>query len=58
MERAALPYVAERDTPLGRCAKELSGRAHRNVALVAFANQLGMLRRGERFAVTEPPVAA
>ena len=29
--RAALPYVAERDTPLGRWAKELSSRAHRNV---------------------------
>jgi len=29
--RAALPYVAERHTPLGRWAKELSSRAHRNV---------------------------
>ena len=38
--RAALPYVAERDTPLGRWAKELMSRAHRNVAVVAFANKL------------------
>jgi transposase len=55
--RAALPYVAERDTPLGRWAKALSSRAHRNVAIVAFANKLAriawaVLRRGERFAVT------
>ena len=58
--RAALPYVAERDTPLGRWAKELSRRAHRNVAIVAFANKLAriawaVLRRGERFAVTGMP---
>jgi transposase len=33
--RAALPYVAERDTPLGRWAKELMNRTHRNVAVVA-----------------------
>jgi transposase len=55
--RAALPYVAERDTPLGRWAKGLLSRAHRNVAIVAFANKLAriawaVLRRGERFAVT------
>ena len=61
--RAALPYVAERDTPLGRWAKELSGRAHRNVAIVAFANKLAriawaVLRRGERFAATGMPAAA
>jgi hypothetical protein len=61
--RAALPYVAERDTPLGRWAKELSRRAHRNVAIVAFANKLAriawaVLRRGERFAVTGMPAAA
>jgi transposase len=35
--RAALPYVAKRDTPLGRWAKGLLGRAHHNVAVVAFA---------------------
>ena len=55
--RAALPYVAERDTPLGRWAKGLMSRAHRNVAVVAFANKLAriawaVLRRGERFAAT------
>ncbi len=53
--RAALPYVAERDTPLGRWAKGLMSRAHRNVAVVPFANKLAriawaVLRRGERFA--------
>src|SRR5271163_1510693 len=61
--RAALPYVAGRDTPLGRWAKELMSRAHRNVAVVAFANKLAriawaVLRRGERFAVTGMPVVA
>ena len=37
--RAALPYVAERDAawPMGR---GLASRAHRNVAIVAFANKL------------------
>jgi transposase len=53
--RAALPYVAERDTPLGRWAKGLLGRAHRNIAVVAFANKLARIawavrRRGEPFA--------
>jgi len=53
--RAALPHVAERDTPLGRWAKALMMRAHRNVAVVAFANKLAriawaVLWRGERFA--------
>jgi hypothetical protein len=55
--------VAERDTPLGRWAKELMSRAHRNVAVVAFANKLAriawaMLRRGERLVVTGMPVVA
>jgi transposase len=54
--RAALPHVAERDTPLGRWAKGLLGRAHHNVAVVALANKLAriawaVLRRGETFAV-------
>jgi len=53
--RAAMPYVAERDTPLGRWAKALLARAHPNVAIVAFANKLAriawaVLRRGEAFA--------
>jgi transposase len=52
--RAALPHVAERDTPLGRWAKGLLGRAHQNVAVVALANKLvriawAVLRRGQRF---------
>jgi transposase len=60
--RAALPYVAERDTPLGRWAKALLERAHRNVAVVAFANKLAriawaVLRRGERFVATGMPRA-
>jgi transposase len=55
--------VAERDTPLVRWAKELMSRAHRNVAVVAFANKLAriawaVLRRGGRFAVTGMPAAA
>jgi transposase len=61
--RAALPCVVERNTPLGRWAKDLSSRAHRNVAIVAFANKLAriawaVLRREERFAVTGMPGAA
>jgi transposase len=61
--RAALPYVAERDTPLGRWAKALRMRAHHNVAVVAFANKLAriawaVLRRGERFAAKGAPSAA
>ena len=53
--RAALPPVAERDTPLGWWAKGLTSRAHRNIAVVAFANKLAriawaILRRGETFA--------
>ena len=58
-----MPYVAERDTPLGRWAKELMSRAHRNVAVVAFANKLAriawaVLRRKERFAAAGLPTAA
>ena len=61
--RAALPYVAERDTPLGRWAKALLERAHRNVAVVALANKLArlawaVLRRVERFVATGMPRAA
>ena len=60
--RAALPSIAERDTPLGRWAKALLGRAHRNVAVVAFPTRLAsiawaVLRRQERFAA-EPTSAA
>jgi len=61
--RAALPHVAERDTPLGRWAKALMMRAHRNVAVVAFANKLAriawaLLRRGERFEASGMPATA
>src|ERR1700722_14345849 len=54
--RAALPHVAERDTPIGRWAKALLDRAHHNVAVVAFANKLAritwaVLRHGETFTV-------
>ncbi len=61
--RAALPHVAEHDTPLGRWAKGLMSRAHRNVAVVAFANKLAriawaVLRRGERFAASGVSMAA
>jgi transposase len=61
--RAALPHVAERDTPFGRWAKDLSSRAHRNVAIFAFANKLArtawvVLRRKERFAAAGLPMAA
>ena len=61
--RAALPYVAERNTPLGRWAKALLSRVHPNVAVVALANKLAriawaVLRRGETFAVKGLPLAA
>jgi transposase len=61
--RAALPHVAECDTPVGRWAKALLERAHPNVAIVAFANKLAriawaVLRRGERFVVRGLPLAA
>jgi transposase len=61
--RAALPYVAERDTPLGRWAKSLLSRAHPNVVVVAFANKLAriawaVLRRGEPFSAKGVSLAA
>jgi transposase len=61
--RAALPHVAERNTPLGRWAKALMARTHHNVAVVAFANKLAriawaVLRRGEPFNATEILAAA
>lgn len=61
--RAALPYVAEKDTPLGRWAKALMDRVHHNVAVVAFANKLAritwaVLRHGENFVANRLPVAA
>jgi transposase len=38
--RAALPYVAEKDTALGRWAKSLLSRVHQNVAVVAMSRGL------------------
>ena len=60
--RAALPHVAEKDTALGRWAKNLLSRVHQNVAVVAFANKMAriawaVLRRGETFAMREVPQA-
>lgn len=61
--RAALPYLAERDTALGRWAKGLLARVHKNIAVVALANKLAriawaVLRRGEKFAAKGLPSAA
>lgn len=61
--RAALPHGAEKDTPLGRWAKALMSRAHRNVAVVALANKLAriawaVLRRGNRFDARAMSMAA
>jgi transposase len=61
--RAALPHLAERDTPLGRWVKELLARAHPNVAVVALANKLAriswaVLRSGQQFAAKGMPLTA
>jgi transposase len=61
--RSALPSIVERDTPLGRWAKGLLGRAHKNIAVVALANKLAriawaVLRRHEKFAIRDVLVAA
>ena len=61
--RAALPYVAERDTPLGRWVKGLMSRTHRNVVVVALANKLAriawaVLQRGKPFDASAVSVAA
>jgi transposase len=60
--RAALPHVAEKDTALGRWAKNLLSRVHHNVAVVAFANKLAricwaVLRSGQKFAANGAPSA-
>jgi transposase len=60
--RAALPHIAERDTALGRWAKNLLARVHKNVAIVALANKLAriawaVLRRGEKFTAKGLPLA-
>ena len=61
--RAALPHIAERDTPLGRWAKEPMSRTHRNVAVVALANKLAriawaVLQRRKPFDAKAVSVAA
>ena len=61
--RAALPHIAERDTPLGRWAKELMSRTDRNVAVVALANKLAriawaVLQRRKPFDAKAVSVAA
>jgi transposase len=52
--RAVLPYLAERDTPLGRWVKTLLARAHKNKVIVALANKLAriawaILAHGEHY---------
>ncbi len=61
--RAALPHVAERDTPLGRWIKDLLVRVHPNVAVVALANKLAriswaVLRTGQQLNAKGRDVAA
>jgi transposase len=61
--RSALPSIAELDTPLGRWAKGLLARAHKNIAVVALANKLAriawaVLHRQEKFAFGDLLVAA
>jgi transposase len=61
--RAPRCPIAERDTPLGRWAKELMSRTHRNVAVVALANKLAriawaVLQRGKPFDARAVSVAA
>jgi transposase len=61
--RSALPSIAELDTPLGRWAKGLLARAHKNIAVVALANKLAriawaVLHRQEKFALRDLLVAA
>ena len=41
--RAVLPYLVERRTPLGRWARGLLARVHKNVAVVALANKLARI---------------
>lgn len=61
--RAALPHIATRDPALGRWAKRLLARAHKNVVVVALANKLAriawaVLRRAENFTAKGLPLAA
>jgi transposase len=61
--RLALPSIARRDTRLGRWAKGLLARAHKNIVVVALANKLAriawaVLQRREKFALGNALVAA
>ncbi len=61
--RAALPSLAQGDTPLGAWLRGLLARAHRNVAVVALANKLAriawvMLRGEAAFDARHGAVAA
>lgn len=61
--RAVLPYLVERDTPLGRWARGLLQRAHKNVVVVALANKLAriawaVLARGDVYDPTIEATAA
>lgn len=58
--RAVLPGILAQDTPLGRWARGLSGRVHRNIVVVALAAKVArivwaVLRRGQPF---DPAAAA
>jgi transposase len=58
--RAVLPALLAQDTPLGKWARALSSRAHKNIVVVALAAKLArivwaVLRREQRF---DPAVAA
>ncbi|MGH6852206.1 MAG: IS110 family transposase [Methylocella sp.] len=41
--RAVLPYLVERETPLGRWARGLLARTHKNIVVVALANKLARI---------------
>lgn len=58
--RAALRHILSQDTPLGRWARSLSARAHKNVVVVALAAKLAriawaVLRKEQSF---DPAIAA
>jgi len=41
--RAVLPYLIERETPLGRWVRGLLARAHKNIVVVALENKLARI---------------
>ena len=61
--RAVLPYLADRDTPLGKWVQGLLARAHKNTVIVALANKLAriawsVLAHGRDFEARKIPEAA